>query len=281
MHRRRRERWSGRRLATCAALCLAVPCACRYAPAAFGPPIEIPASEREGSAHGFPQLRALDGRVLADGEFTQSVDGDRVHARIVFRSGQGSYTEETTVIRQAPNVVQERWAWREVRDGEVLRRFEIDFLNGKASAEKVEDGKRESWSKDVELEPGRSFAGSGFSMALRSLHDRLLRGEEVELQGVGFLPKPKAGDVAVKYVGLERMEMAGRTLTGEHYVIHPKVPAIARLFVDVPDTHLWLLAPPQQTFLRLEGPLAEPSDPIIRVDLLSGGSSGNAVPIAR
>jgi hypothetical protein len=74
--------------------------------------------------------------------------------------------------------------------------------------------------------------------------------------------------------------MDGRTIRGEHYIVHPKLPVIADLFVDVPDAHIWLTSPGPATFLRWEGPLAEPDDPIARVDLLPGGASGPAVPVA-
>ena len=38
----------------------------------------------EGSVHGFLVLRTLDDKLLADGDVTQTVDGDRVTARLVF-----------------------------------------------------------------------------------------------------------------------------------------------------------------------------------------------------
>ena len=44
---------------------------------------------------------------------------------------------------------------------------------------------------------------------------------------------------------------------------------------------LWLTYPAPATFLRLEGPLAEPSDPIVRIDLLPGEPSLAAVPQER
>jgi hypothetical protein len=72
--------------------------------------------------------------------------------------------------------------------------------------------------------------------------------------------------------------MAGRTIDGDRFIVHAKIPALAKLFVHVPDARIWLTAPPAG-FLRWEGPLAEPSDPIVRVDLLPGGSSGPATPL--
>jgi hypothetical protein len=51
---------------------------------------------------------------------------------------------------------------------------------------------------------------------------------------------------------------------------------LAKLFVNVPDTRIWLTSPAPAGFLRWEGPIVLPTDPMIRVDLLSGEKSGPA-----
>jgi hypothetical protein len=76
------------------------------------------------------------------------------------------------------------------------------------------------------------------------------------------------------------MRMSNRTLNGDHFVIHPKIPLVAELFIKVPDTHIWLVSTVPAGFLRKEGPLVEPSDPIIRIDSLTGGESASAEPIS-
>lgn len=117
------------------------------------------------------------------------------------------------------------------------------------------------------------------TMAIKGLQKRLVRGEHVELQAVGFSPKPQVVTVELSYGGLDRMRMSGRVLQGEHFIVHPKIPRIARLFVEVPDNHIWLTRSAPVSFLRWEGPLAEPGDPITRVDLLPGGPSEAAAPV--
>jgi hypothetical protein len=44
----------------------------------------------------------------------------------------------------------------------------------------------------------------------------------------------------------------------------------------VPDTKIWLTNPAPAGFLRWEGPIVLPEDPIIRIDLISGEESGLA-----
>src|SRR5690349_18010809 len=54
----------------------------------------------EGALRGFLVVRSLDDKMLADGEITQTVKGDRVTARLIFRFKDGSTHEETTVYSQ-------------------------------------------------------------------------------------------------------------------------------------------------------------------------------------
>jgi len=72
--------------------------------------------------------------------------------------------------------------------------------------------------------------------------------------------------------------MAGRSLKGDRFVVHSEIPAIAKLFVNVPDTKIWLTNPRPALFLLWEGPTVLPNDPLMPVDLLSGTTSGPAQP---
>ena len=67
--------------------------------------------------------------------------------------------------------------------------------------------------------------------------------------------------------------------TADRFIVHPKIPFIARWFVNAPDPNIWM-TPPPASFVRWEGALVQPDDPIVRVDLLPGGESGPATPIA-
>jgi hypothetical protein len=204
------------------------------------------------------------------------MDGGRLHVRILY-STRGRRIEEKAVFRQRPELIQDEWAFREDRDGKVYREFRVNFGAGSATAKKREANELEEWSEPIDVEPGRTFAGFGFTLAIKALRRRLMSGEPVQLRAVGFTPKPRAATVEVTYAGLDRMRMAGRTLTGDCFVIHPKLPWFADLVMDIPDTRIWLTSPAPAGFLRWEGPLAEPKDDVVRVDLLPGNRSGPAV----
>jgi hypothetical protein len=241
-------------------------------------PAEAETTGIEGEAHGFPVMRTLEGQPLAEGDFTQWLEEDRLHVRIRYDFDASHWIEERSVIQQEPSLVQERWTWVEMRDGAVERRFEVDFLAGDATAEKREDGELRRWSKHVDVEPGRAFAGAAWALAIKSVRSRLVDGEALEFQTVGFTPKPRAAKVEITHDGLDRLPMSGRTLAGDRFRIHAKIPWILEVFVDVPDSRIWLVHPAPAAFLRWEGPLAEPDDELVRVDLLPGEPSGAATP---
>jgi hypothetical protein len=243
----------------------------------------IEVTEPAGAAHGYPGVCDINGKKLADGEFKQWVENDRLHVVITYEFPDGQLFEEKARFRQEPELMQEQWSWKEMKNDSRQREFAVDFLSGIASAHIRKDNKDVSEKVDVEL--GRTFAGFGFTIALSNLRKRLLSGEQVQLKAVGFSPfptlKPQVVTVKISHGGLERIRMAGRLLKGDRFIVHPEVPAIAKLFVNVPDTKIWLTNPAPAGFLRWEGPIALPNDPLIRVDLLSGTKSGAAEPEKR
>jgi len=129
-----------------------------------------------------------------------------------------------------------------------------------------------------DIEKGRTFAGFGFTLALSNLRKWLVRGEHVQLKAVGFSPfptlKPQVVTVKLSHGGLDRMRMSGRSFKGDRFIVHPEVPAIAKLFITGPDTKVWLTNPVPAGFLRWERPILLPNDQLIRVDLLPGTNSG-------
>lgn len=239
-------------------------------------PVEL--TSLSGLAHGYPGYRDANGKMLAEGEFLQWVEDDRLHVKLTYRFKNDAHIEEKAVFRQERELVQEEWSWRESKDGQIAREFDVNFASKTATARKRENNELKHWEEKLEIEPGKTYAGFGFTLALQNLRKRLLSGERIELKAVGFAPKPQVVTVQISHAGVDRMEMSGRTLKGDHFVIHPDLPAIAKLFVRVPDTHIWLTNPAPAGFLRWEGPVAEPNDPIVRVDLLSGEESGPAQP---
>jgi hypothetical protein len=236
-------------------------------------------TESQGAAHAYPALLDTNGKKLADGEFKQWIEDDRLRVEIEYEFDNGQHFEENAVFRQKPELIQEKWSWKESRNGKISRQFTADFRAKTATALTHENNEAKQLSENIEVEPGRTFAGFGFTLALQNLRKRLINGEKIELKAVGFTPKPRLATVQVSHGGLDRVKMSGRSLKGDRFVIHPEIPPIAKLFIHVPDTQICLTNPPPAGFLRWEGPVVVPSDPLIRVDLVSGVKSGPAEPV--
>jgi hypothetical protein len=232
----------------------------------------------EASVHGLPELRDLSGRRLADGDFQQWLENEALHVRTHYDFGQGHWIQEDGVFQQKPEVIQQSWSWKEAQSSNTLRYFTVDFKSGEARAEVSSGGQTKRWSERVKIQPGRTFSGIGFTLAIKSVREQLLRGEKAEFQAIGFSPKPRQVRVEISYAGLNIVPMSDREPVGECFVIHPKLPFIAKAFVSVPDTKIWLTHSPPPEFLRWEGSLVEPDDPVVRVDLVSGGPSRPAEP---
>ena len=233
----------------------------------------------ETAVRGYPVMRDASGSRIADGNFVQWIEQDGLHVQITYVSDNGRRFEETIVMQQRPELVQTRWKWRELQRAKPIRTFEINFTSGAATAMKEEKGEMKRWSDTLDVSRGTTFAGFGFSMAAKALRERLIAGETVDLKAVGFTPQPRVVTVALSYGGRDTIRMSGRTIPADHFIVHPKIPAIAKLFVKVPDAHIWLTTPPAG-FLRYEGALAEQGDQLVRIDLLPGGPSEAARPVA-
>src|SRR5438552_17418774 len=95
----------------------------------------IEVTEPEGAAHGYPAWCDIEGKKLGDGEFRQWVENDRLHVVITYKCPDGQLYEEDALFRQHPEFIQERWSWKESKNGKVQRQFAADLLGKTASAQ--------------------------------------------------------------------------------------------------------------------------------------------------
>src|SRR5919108_2870166 len=94
------------------------------------PAIAIELTEPEGAAHGYPAWMDINGKKLADGEFRQWVEEGHLHVVISYKFPDGQFFEENAVFRQEPELIQEKWSWKEFKDGKPQREFAADLMAG-------------------------------------------------------------------------------------------------------------------------------------------------------
>ena len=226
----------------------------------------------EGTIRGFPVVRDADGHQIGEGTLTQYIEDGKLHAQGIFDLRDGRRLHEEVVLEQRPRLRQLSWSWEETKGGEVLRRFSIDLTTGHAVARKRNGDGVDTW--DDHLDGTReAFAGVGFMYAVKNLTERLDKGEKIEVTAVVFTAKPRTVTVSISRDQVGELAMGGRRLPAARYVIHPDVPWFARLFVKAPDQYLWYYRPDPPAFLRADIPVAEPGDPMIRIELLPGTES--------
>ena len=109
--------------------------------------LSVELAEPEGAAHAYPALLDLNGKKLANGEFMQWTQNDRLHVRITYKFSNGQRFEEKAVLRQKPELLQEEWSWKELKDGQLSRGFAANFLSKTATAQKLENGEVKHWSE--------------------------------------------------------------------------------------------------------------------------------------
>ena len=235
---------------------------------------------QEGDAQAVTALVDVEsGATIADGRYAQRVEGGVLHIESRNDFPDGRVIVERAVLRLEPELRQESWDWTERKNGALVRQYEVDFRTGHAVATRVDQHKR--WKEDLDLVPGKTFAGIAFVAVIKTLRTELAPGGKIDLKAVAFTPKPRLAPVSVTRGRPERVSMAGRTIAADSYTIHPEIPAIAKLFVTAPDQRVWLYGEGPAAFLRYEGPLVEPKDPRIRVDTIPSRAANAARAPAR
>lgn len=231
----------------------------------------VPMRWEEGVLRGFPSLTDRAGKTIADGQLVQRRRGRELVVSAHFHFADGRLVDEENVFLTRPALRQRAWSFTERKGGIVTRRFFVDLDAGRAGGMKRgDDGAVQSWAEAVPITPGRTFVASGFAYAVKELMPDLAAGP-VELETIAFTPKPRAAKVKVVRDGTEVLHEAGRKLTVDRITIHPEVPALAKLFVKVSDSHLWFVRGPPPQFVRSQSQLAEISDPVTFIDLLAPG----------
>src|SRR5260370_5606 len=231
---------------------------------------------REGDVQSFTSLTDAQGKALAQGKYLQRVEGDVLHVEARYDFPDGRSIVERASLRLHPHIEQLTWDWTERNGAQLVRQYEIDFSTRKAVATRV--GQHKGWKEDLDIEPGKTFAGIGFVTPIKSLRDQLKPGEHIDLKAVAMTPRPRTAPVTVTRDGPDPVRMAGRTIPGERYTIHVDIPGIARLFVNPSHERIWLVSGEPPAFLRFEGPLVEPADPIVHVDLIPNAIHPQARP---
>jgi hypothetical protein len=219
---------------------------------------------QEGVTRAFPVLRAVtDNETLAQGDFIQVANGDRVASRLVFRFKDGSIHDETVVFSQREvftllhyRLVQTGPSFPETLEATIDRetgRYDVRQRADQDSPEEHVSGKFEI--------PDDAYNGM-ISMIVKNLAP----GTGTTVSVVAFTPKPRVVQLQLMPAAEERAAVAGAQLAATRYHVRPQLGLFASLLVtDIPDFRVWVVPGEAPAFLKAEGPLYF-MGPVWRID---------------
>jgi hypothetical protein len=224
----------------------------------------------EGVAHGFLELRTVEGRLIASGDLLQVGRGAKVESRMVFRFKDGSLFDETTVFTQqrvfamqSYHLVQRGPAFAE--DTEISLQRASGKYHVKTKSHK--DGREEAIDGTLEL-PQDVYNG-----IVTTVVKNLASGAGATVHLVAFTPKPLLIELTLEPAGEHKMIVGQLAATATHYVLKPHpgpwLELFAKLFGRMPsDYHVWVITEGAPTFARFEGPL-NPTGAVWRIEMTS------------
>lgn len=230
----------------------------------------VPVRYVEGTVHGFLVLRTKEGRALAVGDLFQTVRGDRVTSRLLFRFKDGSVDDETAVFSQRGHF--QLITDRHVQKGPFFPHpmdLSIDVSSGQVTVRsRGKDGKEEVTTDHLDLPPDLY---NGLILAIA----KNLRPEtpETKVSMVVATPKPRLVRLAISPRGEEPFSLAGSKRKAMRYEIKIELGGVAGVVAPLigkqpPDIQIWIIGGQAPAFVREEGPLYQ-GGPNLSIQLTS------------
>ena len=226
----------------------------------------VPVRHPQGSAHGFVALKTMDGRRIATGDMTQSVQGDLVTSRLTLRFRDGSVDDDTTVFSQ-------RGTFRLISDHHIQRGPSfpkpIDILI-EASTGRVTFRSKDGSTRLEHLDLPPDISNGLPPNLLMNISPSTA---ETKLSFVAPTEKPRLIKVSVKPAGELDFSIGGTPRKATHFVLHVELGGVAGVIAPIigkqpPDSHIWILGGSSPAFIREEGQLYE-GGPIWRIEQIS------------
>jgi hypothetical protein len=246
---------------------------CALAACLFGSPsfaAQVPVRYAEGVTHGFLVLRTLANGYLARGDLLQTVRGNEVESRLLFRFKDGSLFDETIVFEQdrvftmrSHRLVHKGPAFPEDLEASLDRpgRWRISVRSHDDGVVDIDDG-------DMDL-PADTYDGVMILMLLKNLS----KGAGETIHTVSFSPKPRLIELELAPDGDEQVRVGGASTDTTRFLLKPRLGPLLKVFAGLtgktpPDFRAWIFMDKVPTFGRFEGQLYT-GGPVWRIDLAS------------
>ncbi len=230
----------------------------------------IPVRHVQGTLHGFLELRSEGGQVVASGDVTQVVHGDRITSETIFHFRDGSVDDEITVFAQRRTLqlisdhhIQKGPAFPHPMD--VL----IEARTGQVTVRSTgKDGKEEVKTEHMDLPP--DLANGLVPIAIENLAPG---SGETKLSMIVATPKPRLVKLAISPSGEDTCSVIGLPHKAIHYEIKIELGGVAGVVAPLvgkapPNIQIWAIGGSAPTFVRELGPLYA-EGPMMTIQLAS------------
>jgi hypothetical protein len=224
----------------------------------------------EGTMRGFLVLRDLDGRLLAQGGATQTVQGDEVTLRIAFNFKDGSLHEQTTVYSQKQRfqVISDRLVQKGPAFPQPLE-MTVDAKSGRAVVRYQNEGGETKEEAEAFEMPADLANGIVAKLLMNASPDAMPKSFSL----IAATPTPRLVKLNISEAGREPYLVGGSTQRAVHYVLNVEIGGVAGALAPLvgkqpPDSHVWIAPGEAPAFLRAEQPLYA-GGPVWRIELAS------------
>lgn len=211
----------------------------------------VPVRYTEGSEHGFLCLRSAEGKVLAAGDLTQVVHGDRVVSRLVFHFRDGSVDDETATFSQ-------RKTFTLISDHHIQKgpTFPVptdtlmNVTTGDVTVHYWQKGKEQVEKAHFDFAP--DLANGEIMNVIKNIPPNA---GETSLSYLAITPKPRLVKLHVKPVGLDKFKIAGYPYEATKFQIKIDLGGISGLIAPMigkqpPDMYIWVSEKEVPTFVK-------------------------------
>jgi len=231
---------------------------------------QVPVRHAEGRIHGFLVLRDLDDNILASGQVTQLVNGNRVSTELRFHFKDGSIHEETAVFSQRRTF--QLLTYHLVQKGRAFPRpidMSLNASTGQVIVNYAEDDGKEKTITDRLKLPADLANG----IVTTLLSDIDPKAPKTILSMLVATPKPRLVKLEASPTGEDSFSIGGVAAKAMVYTVKIDIGGISGVIAPIigkqpPDTRIWMVGGRAPGFLKSEGPLFQ-GGPVWRIEMAS------------
>jgi hypothetical protein len=223
-------------------------------PRAYAEP--IPVKERQGAMYAFLLLKSPDGRVIAVGDQVNTIDGNKVRSRLIFRFRDGSIDDEVCVFTQGS-------VFRLLTDHHIQKgpsfpeplNMSMNVPAGAVTWREAKGGKEKVQSGHMDLP--QDLANGMTSLIVENFPKHQA---EMKVSYLAGTSKPRLVTLSVRPEGEDKFEIGGSSRPSKKFRIHIEIGGVAGVIAPLigkqpSDIEMWASEGEVPIFLKMVGAL--------------------------